>query len=36
MLEGWQTRANDLSETTKLVILAGQYMQEQYHGRLLC
>lgn len=30
---GWQTRANDLSETTKLVMLAGQYMQEQYHGR---
>lgn len=30
---GWQTRANDLSETTKLVLLAGQYMQDEYHGR---
>jgi amidase len=28
-----QTRGDDLSETTKLVILLGQYMQERYHGR---
>lgn len=27
------TRANDLSETVKLVVLAGQYMQDYYHGR---
>ena len=26
-------RANDLSETTKLVMLLGRYMQERYHGR---
>ncbi|OKH26351.1 amidase [Chroogloeocystis siderophila] len=30
---GWQSRADDLSETTKLVLLAGQYMQDKYHGR---
>ena len=30
---GWQTRPNDLSETTKLVLLTGEYMQSQYHGR---
>lgn len=30
---GWQSRANDLSETTKLVVLLGQYMQDRYHGR---
>jgi amidase len=30
---GRQTRGDDLSETTKLVILLGQYMQERYHGR---
>ena len=29
----WQLRANDLSETTKLVMLLGQYMQDRYHGR---
>ena len=29
---GWQSRANDLSETTKLVVLLGQYMQDHYHG----
>ena len=28
-----RTRADDLSETTKLVILLGQYMQDSYHGR---
>ncbi|MDA0824000.1 MAG: amidase [Proteobacteria bacterium] len=27
------TRANDLSETTKMVFLLGQYMQDKYHGR---
>lgn len=27
------TRANDLSETVKLVVLIGQYMQDCYHGR---
>ncbi|MCZ6875029.1 MAG: amidase [bacterium] len=30
---GRLTRANDLSETVKLVILLGRYMQENYHGR---
>ena len=30
---GRRTRANDLSETTKLVTLLGQYMQDRYHGR---
>ena len=30
---GWRTRADDLSETTKLVVLMGQYMQDRYHGR---
>jgi amidase len=29
----WRARANDLSETTKLVVLLGQYMQDRYHGR---
>jgi len=28
-----RARANDLSETVKLVILLGQYMQDNYHGR---
>jgi amidase len=30
---GWQARANDLSETTKLVVLLAEYMQTSYHGR---
>ena len=30
---GRVTRANDLSETTKMVVLLGQYMQDKYHGR---
>ncbi len=30
---GRMTRANDLSETVKLVVLLGQYMQDHYHGR---
>jgi amidase len=28
-----RTRGNDLSETVKLVVLLGQYMQDNYHGR---
>jgi amidase len=27
------TRADDLSDTVKLVVLLGQYMQDRYHGR---
>ena len=27
------TRANDLSETTKMTFLLGQYLQDKYHGR---
>jgi len=30
---GRLTRPNDLSETTKLVMLVGQYMEDNYHGR---
>lgn len=30
---GRLTRANDLSETVKLVTLTGQYLQDRYHGR---
>lgn len=30
---GRQSRADDLSETTKLVLLLGEYMQRRYHGR---
>ena len=30
---GRLTRPNDLSETTKLVMLTGQYMEDTYHGR---
>jgi amidase len=30
---GRLTRADDLSDTVKLVVLAGQYMQDNYHGR---
>ena len=30
---GRVTRANDLSETTKMVFLLGQYLQDKYHGR---
>ncbi len=29
---GWRSRADDLPETTKLVALLGQYMQDRYHG----
>jgi amidase len=28
-----RVRANDLAETVKLVVLLGQYMQDNYHGR---
>lgn len=30
---GRTTRADDLSETVKLTMLAGQYLRESYHGR---
>ena len=30
---GRLTRADELSDTVKLVVLAGQYMQDNYHGR---
>jgi amidase len=30
---GASTRADDLSDTVKLVVLLGQYMQDRYHGR---
>ena len=30
---GRRSRPDDLSETTKMVMLLGQYMQEKYHGR---
>src|SRR2546430_13584961 len=30
---GRLTRADDLSDTVKLVLLAGQYLQDAYHGR---
>jgi amidase len=30
---GRLTRADDLSETVKLVVLLGQYLQDSYHGR---
>jgi amidase len=30
---GRLARANDLSETVKLVVLLGQYLQDAYHGR---
>ena len=30
---GWHTRPDDLSETVKLVMLLGEYMQRNYHGR---
>ena len=33
MARGLLTRPDDLSETVKLTKLAGQYMQERYHGR---
>ncbi len=30
---GWRERPNDLSETTKLVLLVGHYLHDRYHGR---
>ncbi len=30
---GWRSRPNDLSETCKLVLLLGEYMKQDYHGR---
>ncbi|MEQ8347183.1 MAG: amidase [Sneathiellaceae bacterium] len=30
---GWQSRPDDLSETCKLVLLLGEYMKQDYHGR---
>lgn len=30
---GRRARANDLHETVKLMVLAGQYLQDAYHGR---
>ena len=30
---GRNTRADDFSDTVKLVVLLGQYMQDSYHGR---
>ncbi len=29
---GRKTRANDLSQTVKLMVMLGQYMQDRYHG----
>jgi amidase len=31
--DGRRSRANDLSETVKFLVLLGQYMQDNYHGR---
>ena len=33
MARGLLTKPDDLSENVKLTMLAGQYMQERYHGR---
>ena len=30
---GWRSRPNDLSETVKLVMMTGEYMHRNYHGR---
>ncbi len=30
---GWRSRPDDLSETVKLVMLLGQFMHDNYHGR---
>ncbi|MBM3613189.1 MAG: amidase, partial [Alphaproteobacteria bacterium] len=30
---GWRTRPNDLSETVKLVMMTGEFMHRNYHGR---
>ena len=30
---GWRSRPDDLSETCKLVLLLGEYLNRHYHGR---
>jgi amidase len=30
---GWRTRGSEFSESTKLTVLLGQFMQDYYHGR---
>lgn len=30
---GWRSRPDDLSETCKMVLLLGEYMKQDYHGR---
>ena len=30
---GWRSRPDDLSETCKLVLLLGEYLKQDYHGR---
>lgn len=30
---GWRSRPNDMSETVKLVLLMGEYLKRNYHGR---
>jgi amidase len=30
---GWRSRPNDMAETVKMVMLLGEYMQRNYHGR---
>jgi amidase len=30
---GWRSRPDDMSETCKLVLLTGEYMNRRYHGR---
>jgi amidase len=30
---GWRSRPNDMSETVKMVLLLGEYMHRNYHGR---
>jgi len=30
---GWHTRGSEFSESTKLTVLLGQFMQDYYHGR---
>lgn len=30
---GWRSRPDDLSETSKLVLLLGEYLRQEYHGR---
>jgi amidase len=30
---GWRSRPNDMAETVKMVLLMGEYMHRNYHGR---